>query len=159
MSPSSVDIMRLHLEGNAELAAMEFAREHRSAKIISGKRTITEQAEAMAYNIVRHSKREEWLDIYLYRPIRNACKKWVKANPKATEAQVADGIAGVLRTFTEVELHKLSVHFSGKAFDVQPVGGIDGMRQLETLRKLVKKYDGKLLTKEGGLVRWHVQFP
>ena len=50
----------------------------------------------------------------------------------------------------------MSKHFSGEAFDVQPVPGSKG----EAIKAAIRKLPGlvKFLEAEGGLVRWHAQF-
>lgn len=51
---------------------------------------------------------------------------------------------------------RLSKHFSGMAFDVQPVDGPAG----DKIKAAIRKLPGltRFLEKEGGLVRWHAQF-
>ena len=51
---------------------------------------------------------------------------------------------------------RLSKHFSGQAFDVQPVAGAAGSAIKKTIRALPKL--NNFLEKEGGLVRWHADF-
>jgi hypothetical protein len=49
---------------------------------------------------------------------------------------------------------QISKHLTGDAFDVQPV-----TKNADAIKKSMRNLPGaKFLEKEGGLVRWHVQF-
>lgn len=157
MSPTQLDLMQLGLEGNAWAAAREFVQHEPNARITSGRRTLSEQADAMAANVVESGWK--WLRVYKYIPIRTALIQWCRRHPEAkTKNEIAIGLLSVLRTFPDAELMRLSAHLSGHAFDVQPVFGHQGSMMLNTLRSVIEKYGGTLLEKEGGLVRWHAQF-
>lgn len=158
MSPSKLDIYRLGLVGNAELAAKDLAASHPDAVFTSGKRSREEQASAMAENILNDGR--QWINrTYKASLARDACQSWVTANPLATtKTEIESGLLSILETLSETQLEKLSLHMSGRAFDVRPVPGLSGTMILLTLRNVVHKYGGTLLEKEGGLIRWHAQF-
>jgi hypothetical protein len=80
----------------------------------------------------------------------------VDDNPeKTTKADIADGLEKILDGWTDKEVGFLSKHFSGEAFDVQPV-----TENAEAIKKAIKELPGvkKFLEKEAGLERWHAQF-
>ncbi len=158
MSPTKMDIFRLSLVGDCELAAKEFAQAHPDAVFTSGRRTKEEQASAMASHVAADHL---WI-VKTYRPSDAAllCQHWVTANPLAkSEPEIAAGLLSVLDGLTDEQCKQLSRHFEGKAFDVRPVGGLHGSMMLATLRLVVKKYGGILLESEGGIRLWHAQFP
>ena len=49
----------------------------------------------------------------------------------------------------------LSQHLTGNAFDVQPVGGEEGKRQIAVL----KSFGGKVLDREAGIEKRHYASP
>ena len=63
----------------------------------------------------------------------------------------------VINQFDDSELRKLSKHLSGDAFDVQPVTA-NANQIIADMNALADSLGGKFLSKEGGLVRWHIQF-
>ncbi len=148
------------LAGVALVAATEFLAAHPDAVITSGRRGLVEQANAMARNVARAGRR--WIAKTYAKPLcdaARACQAWVDAHEKATEPEIARGLLGVLPRFSRTQLAKLSRHFSGLAFDVQPVAGPRGEAMKATLRALAAKYGGLFLDREGGREIWHLQFP
>lgn len=103
----------------------------------------------MASNIVRN---RDWIhQTYVATPQAYALQRWVDAHPAAvTQAEIAEGLALVMEPWGDGAKANLSKHFSGQAFDVQP--GSCPIEALETVGAT------KILTHEGGLVRWHLQF-
>src|SRR5258706_11248809 len=78
------------------------------------------------------------------------------SNPLAISSTVvAFGLKTVMNGMAESDRAKVSKHLSGEAFDVQPQD-----KDAETIKKDIQALPGvtKFLDKEGGLVRWHVQF-
>ena len=154
LSPEELARIRaLQLEDDVEAAAVALKEEQPSVIFISGRRTVHEQARAMASNIVA-SRRRRWIEETY--PAGAKLQQWVDRHPAATTVPaLAAGLEGVLNAMSERERFAISKHFNGRAFDVRPpthnaaaieasIRGLAGFR--------------KLLTREGGLVRWHVQF-
>lgn len=153
-----MNISDLNLEPVAEAGAVALQKAHPDVAFTSGRRGVAEQAAAMASNII-HNRR--WIArTYVNTAESRQLQAWVNAHPSATlQGAIAAGLATIMSTWTDAQKDKLSKHFSGKAFDVQPVPGPAGEAILATMRALVARSPGaKLLTEEGGLVRWHVQY-
>ena len=145
----------LDLAPTAKNAAYELKKKHPAVTFTSGRRSIGDQARAMAGNVVQNRK---WIEqTYAKSTAREKCQRWVDDNPdKKTKDEIETGLAGVLDQLTDAELALFSKHLSGEAFDVQPVD-TDADKIKETLRDLTKD-KGKFLDTEGGLTRWHAQF-
>jgi len=123
----------------------------------SGQRDFYGQASAMAANVAASGDRQWISKEYLYRPIADALTAWLVANPTViARGAMANGLAGVLRTFPPAELGKLSRHLSGDAFDVLPLPDAKdpGVKAWLTARAAEGRV--KFLTKEQKLDRWHV---
>jgi hypothetical protein len=150
------EIEVLDLRRRARKAAYALKKAHPAVSFTSGRRSKDEQASAMASNVVKNRK---WIEqTYAKSSVRHACQRWVDDNPdKTTRAEIAEGLASVLHAATDSELAKLSKHLSGDAFDVQPVDK-DAESIKTTIRSLLRPGRDRFLDKEGGLVRWHVQF-
>jgi hypothetical protein len=145
----------LDLVDYAKAAADALLAKHPEVKFTSGRRNAEEQASAMAGNVV--TKRKWIRDTYADTPQRAALQKWVDEHPKAkTKKAIAAGLLSVMNTWSDKQKGKLSRHFSGQAFDVQPVSGAAGTKIKKTIRALPNLR--KFLEKEGGLVRWHADF-
>jgi len=147
-------IEALNLNPTARQAAYALKAKHPGIVFTSGRRDRTEQASAMASNVVANRK---WIQqTYVESPASSACQQWVDNNPRATsKATIAAGLASVLDGLSDADLRHLSWHLSGDAFDVQPV--TDGADQIMADIKALPGLN-KFLSKEGGLVRWHAQF-
>lgn len=139
--------------------ARAFLAAHPDAVLTSGRRTVGAQAEAMAENV---SIKPNWIrDTYLSSPLSVAMQSHVQALMPAdrTPENLANGFAAIMNLALPDELRRLSWHLDGSAFDVAPDGD---QAKLDTLAGLLATAvasgaTGKLLTKEGGLVRTHVQ--
>lgn len=153
-----LDIHIMGLCGKSELAAQDLLKAHPDVVFTSGRRTISEQARAMASNVAKGGR--GWIaSTYKHSDVSQAAQAWVDAHPTAvTPAQLEVGLLSVFRRFTNHELCALSKHLSGEAFDVQPMPGLAGGLVLQSLRRIVAAYGGKLIEREGGLVVWHAQF-
>jgi hypothetical protein len=147
-------IENLNLADVARKAAYQLKKAHPSVVFTSGRRSKEDQARAMASNVVQNRK---WIEqTYVLSDLRVKCQQWIDNNPnKKTQKEIAEGLIGVLSTASTADLGKLSKHLSGEAFDVQPVA-----QNAEAIKKTIRELAGvsKFLDKEGGLVRWHVQF-
>jgi hypothetical protein len=148
------EIEALDLSEVARAAAYLLKKAHPAVKFTSGRRGKDDQARAMASNVVKNRK---WIEqTYRLTEVSARCQNWVDANPdRKTQKEVQDGLLSVLDSVTTVELAKLSKHLSGDAFDVQPVD-----KNAAAIKQTIESLPGKdkFLDKEGGLVRWHVQF-
>lgn len=143
----------LDLAEYADSAATSLANDYPEAVFTSGRRTVDEQANAMAGNIV---KNRNWIkQTYAASAERDSLQDWVDQHPEATtKAEIAAGLAGIMSTWTDVQKVKLSRHFAGLAFDVQPIPNGDKLKNAIKALPHLKKF----LDNEGGLVIWHAEF-
>jgi hypothetical protein len=148
-------IEALGLRARARIAAYALKKAHPAVVFTSGRRSLVDQARAMAQNIVSNRK---WIaETYAPSAVSAKCQRWLDANAKKTQqSEIQNGLLEVLQEATDTERSYLSRHLSGDAFDVQPVQD-DAEAIKSMLRKLVKPH-GRFLDVEGGLVRWHAQF-
>lgn len=137
-------------------AAQELQRRFPAVVFTSGRRTLEQQAHAMATNIAVAGR--DWVTrTYRPSPPRAACEDWLERNPSVKDiAGIAAGLLSALRIVPVAELGLLSSHLGGLAFDIQPMAGPTGAAVLAACRGLAGLE--RLLTNEGGLVRWHLQF-
>lgn len=144
-------IEEMNLEPVAKKAATILQSKHPELKFTSGRRTIFQQAHAMAGNVVFNRK---WIgQTYL---AGAKLQQWVDKHPEAkTVDAITAGLEQTMKAMPEAELLKISRHLTGKAFDVTPVSA-----NAATIKADILKLPGlhKFLDKEGGLVRWHAQF-
>ena len=149
-------IEALNLNETAKNAAYDLKAKHPGIVFTSGRRDKKDQARAMASNVVKNRK---WIaQTYKATPISAACQKWVDDNPQSKSADAIEaGLLSVITQFDDSELRKLSKHLSGDAFDVQPVSA-NANQIIADMNALADASGGKFLSKEGGLVRWHIQF-
>src|SRR5262249_42721043 len=146
----------LDLQPKAKAAANKLKKKFPAISFTSGRRDeVSEQASAMAGNVV--SNRNWITETYKDKTLAAKLQKWLDDNPKATKKdEIAKGLADTMSTWTDTEKGKLSAHFTGEAFDIQPQTDKAAEIKAEA-DSLVKKDGGQFLEKEGGLVRWHVQ--
>src|ERR1044072_3872728 len=118
-------IADLDAAASAKAAAGKLLAAHPGVKFTSGRRNTEDQARAMASNVVNKRK---WIEqTYKDTPQRAALQKWVDNNPQAkTQKEIAAGLVSVMSGWSDAQKSKLSRHFSGNAFDVQPVSGAAG---------------------------------
>jgi hypothetical protein len=144
-------IEEMNLEPVAKNAATILQNKHPQLKFTSGRRTIFQQAHAMAGNVVFNRK---WIgQTYL---AGAKLQQWVDKHPEAkTVDAITAGLEQTMKTMPEAELLKISRHLTGRAFDVKPVTA-----NAAAIKADILKLPGlhKFLEKEGGLVRWHAQF-
>jgi len=147
-------IERLNLNDIAREAAYSLKAQFPNLVFTSGKRDRATQARAMAGNV---AQKRSWItETYRTSVVKTACEEWLRDNPEATsKSDIQAGLESVLEGFDDDELVHLSKHFSGGAFDVQPA-----TTDAEKIKAAIRSLPGKpvFLEKEGGLVRWHVQY-
>ncbi|HVY17967.1 MAG TPA: hypothetical protein VHB27_22300 [Rhodopila sp.] len=147
------NIGSLDLSPKAKKAAEELLKKFPDIQFTSGRRGLKDQARAMSQNVVKNRK---WIEqTYTKSKASQACQKWVDDHPEATKA--GDIEAGLSKTLKDLgpAAGQISKHLTGDAFDVQPVS-----KNAKEIKDYIRKLPGvgKFLEKEGGLVRWHVQF-
>ena len=144
-------IEEMNLEPIAKEAATALQSKYPHLEFTSGRRSIFQQAHAMAGNVVHHRK---WIGkTYL-----SAAKlqQWVDNHPEAnTVDEITAGLEQVMNEMPEEELVKISRHLTGRAFDIRPVSA-----HAAAIKADIRALPGlhKFLDKEGGIVRWHAQF-
>lgn len=146
-------IEEMNLEPTAEEAAKLLLQKHPEIQFTSGRRDVTQQAHAMAGNIVSLHDRKWIGKTYI---AGQKLQAWVDAHPEAvTIDQITAGLTAVMNAMSEVERLKISRHLTGRAFDVTPVA-----QNAEAIKNDIRELPGlnKFLEKEGGHVRWHAQF-
>lgn len=148
-------IDELDLALPAKRAAQLLVQDFPEVVFTSGRRGVLEQARAMASNVVRN---RQWI-VATYRdtPEARMLQAWIDAHPsRKTQEDIANGLMALMVDWDDRAKGRLSKHFSGMAFDVQPVDGPRG----EKIKAAIRKLPGltRFLEKEGGLVRWHAQF-
>jgi hypothetical protein len=146
-------IDELQLQPVAREAAELLKEKHPDLEFTSGRRTIHQQAHAMAANIVSLNDRQ-WIGKTYFAGAK--LQQWVDAHPQAkTVDQLTAGLEATMNAMTQAEVLKISKHLTGNAFDIRPV-----MENSDTIVADIEALPGlvKFLTKEGGHVRWHAQF-
>jgi hypothetical protein len=146
-------IADLGLVDYAQAAAAALLAAHPNVVFTSGRRSVKQQADAMAGNIVENRRYIE--QTYASNPESMSLQEWVDEHPDAvTQAAISTGLEGIMSIWTDNQKKTLSLHFSGQAFDVQPVddGGAieDTIKSLPNLKHFFES--------RGGLTRWHADF-
>lgn len=146
----------LNLAEPAKSAAAVLQAKHPGLVFTSGRRDVAGQARAMAGNVARN---RQWIvQTYANTFASRTLQKVVDDNPQATSPQAIEAmLAAAMAGWSDGIKALLSKHFSGQAFDVQPMP--DGPRA-DTVKADIRALRGltKFLEMEGGLVRWHAQF-
>lgn len=149
------DALIAGLSPRARAAAETLRAKHPEVVFTSGRRGVADQARAMAANLVANRK---WIvQTYMDTAEARALQAWVDRNPNArARDQLAAGLAGIMTSWSDLQRAHVSKHFSGDAFDVQPIDGAAG----EAIKASIRALPGlvKFLDHEGGLIRWHAQF-
>jgi hypothetical protein len=145
----------LDLEPIARAGAERLLRLHPQLRFTSGRRTVEAQARAMASNVALGNR--TWVvDTYRDSEPARALQAFVDAHPAIRgKRALTEGFLSVLSRFTPEELAHLSRHLGGLAFDIQPT-----RINAEAIKRDIRELPGLhlFLDREGGLVRWHVQF-
>lgn len=141
--------------GAAQAGAEALERQFPGVVFTSGRRGVADQARAMSQNV---AKNRQWIaQTYVATAESRELQRWIDANPAAdTAGEIAAGLMTLMSRWSDARKGRLSKHFSGEAWDVQPVAGAKGAAIKAAIRKLPGLV--KFLEKEGGLVRWHAQF-
>lgn len=141
--------------GAAAAGAASLEKQFPGISFTSGRRGVTDQARAMAQNVVKNRR---WIvQTYTATAESASLQAWVFNHPSAdTVEEIAAGLAQIMNGWTDEQKGRVSKHFSGEAWDVQPETGPRASAIIAAIHRLpgIKKF----LTKEGGLVRWHAQF-
>jgi hypothetical protein len=138
------DIDGLELQGDVGDAAKELRRQVPAVQFTSGRRTLEEDCSAVAKHIADDPG---YVDIFVNSRPKRLIKAWVEKHPKATRAEIANGLAEILEPMDDTERSYWSLHLGGRAFDVSSSSA--------TLTQ-VRKVFPQALSEEG---HWHVQFP
>lgn len=141
-----------HAQAGFDALVQEF-----SNKIVlsSGRRTVAEQASAMAGNVVSN---RQWIkQTYAQSAERDSLQKWVDDHADAnTKEKIAAGLKSIMDTWTDAQLRILTYHVTGDAFDIKPVSGDDAEKIKSSIRRL--EHLRKFLEQEGGKTIWHLEF-
>jgi hypothetical protein len=134
-------------------AAQMLLTAHPEVVFTSGRRAVKGQADAMASNGVQ---RRNWIQqTYVKTAERDALQKWIEDHPEATtRLTISAGPESVMNGWTDEQKRPVSLHFSGQAFDVQPVANGDAV--VKTIKSLSNLR--QFLELEGCLRRWHTDF-
>jgi hypothetical protein len=148
-----ISIDELDLVDFVAEAARILLKAHPAVVFTSGRRTVREQADAMAHNVVQH---RNWIEqTYVKTAERDALQRWVDNHPEATnQITISAGLESIINGWKDEQRGRISFHFGGQAFDVQPVANGDAVKK--TIKALPNLR--KFLESEGGLIRWHVDF-
>lgn len=149
------DIEALDLAPVAKAAALALRAKFPGVVFTSGRRTAEEQARAMSSNVMANRKwiAQTYVSTPESRALQAVCDQF---GSHATQGAIASALLEVMKGWTDAQKRAVSKHFSGEAFDVQPVPGQQG----EAIKTAIRALAGldKFLDHEGGLVRWHAQF-
>lgn len=149
------DIDALNLAPVARAAAIALRGKHPGVKFTSGRRGVSDQARAMSQNV---AKNRQWIaQTYVSTAESRSLQAEVdKLGPRATADAIEHALVAVMSKWSDKQKGAVSKHFSGEAFDVQPVPGKEG----DAIKASIRKLPGlvKFLETEGGLIRWHAQF-
>lgn len=143
------------LVGAAAKVAGEMLAMFPGVVITSGRRSVAEQALAMARNV---SRNRNWIAETYKAPLCRAaqeCHAIAQKCPDAQTGTLAHRFAAAIEAQSAAEQRKLTKHITGEAFDVRPAS--DHVKLF--LDDAAKREGGKFLTREGGLVIWHWQGP
>lgn len=149
-------VAQLSLDPIAHEAALKLANRFPTIQFTSGRRSLMDQARIMTVNV---RSNPQWIgQTYLH---GGALQTFVDRNiGDLTWEELEQGLFEELMQMPNA--HRLSRHLSGLAFDVHPLVDHDGLPTAEGRRVMdyIRRelYPRTFLTREGGLVRWHVDF-
>lgn len=144
------DNREMYLTPEAEAAAEILAK--LGARFTSGHRDMVRQAHAMAVNT---SLNRQWVGQTYKRGA--AVQLWIDEHPDVTTVEaLADGIYRVIAALPGDQQISHHLLMPCPCFDVEPRTDAIG----EKIYQAIKELPGltKFLEREGGLLRWHVEF-
>ena len=149
---TSIDLSDLGLIPHAKAAAEQLKKQFPSVVFTSGRRSVSDQANAMAGNVVMNRK---WIEqTYAASAERTALQAWVDANPDAKDRpSIAKGLKSIMEAWSDAQRIRLSRHFAGLAFDISPTSGSEVKKAIKKLPELKRFLDS-----EGGITIWHAEF-
>jgi hypothetical protein len=149
-----MNLEQLLLDDDVQAIARELWEGFPGIVFTSGRRTLQDQAHAMAENVVLNRR---WIAQTYARSLASVdCQSWIDQTPEATTTEdIAAGLLRCLNLLSKQALDKLSKHLIGRAFDVQPMAYPDGLAVKAWLKAKAAQVGGKFLEREGGLLRWH----
>lgn len=147
-------IEELGLHPVAKNGAEMLVRHFPDVVFTSGRRDKWGQAKAMASNVLDAAS---WVR-----------KTYIHPEPyqgivEIRLAGLSEHFYGIMMRMSDVEVSRISKHLGGLAFDIDPTPWVnddelnEGGKELLAFIKTVPKVE-KVLTREGGLPRIHVQF-
>lgn len=143
------------LQGDALAVALDITKRFPEAKITSGRRTISEQALAMAENSARN---RNWIrETYSLGRAATECQDWVDRHPSADKRAMATAFCTIIAALPPDDQRRLSRHLTGEALDIKPIVGGIAEEVIRVLSDWATRKAGKFLTREGGLTIWHWQ--
>lgn len=145
----------LGLRGAALAGAKALEAKFPGIVFTSGRRGVEDQARALSQNLLKN--RQFIARTYISTPESRALQAEAdKFGPNATAGAIATALLAIMKTWGDDQKARLSKHFSGDAFDVQPIDG----PQAVAIKLAITQLPGldKFLDHEAGLVRWHAQF-
>ena len=146
---SGLTIEQMNLDPLVKLKAQALRQSAPGVVFLSGRRTLEDQARAMAGNVMQN--RQYIKNTYASSVASRELQTWIDDHPEAGTAEsVAAGLLSVLRALPFGQASQISRHLTGRAFDLEP--GSCTIAQVLALRPRL------FLTHEAGLVRWHCQW-
>ena len=149
------------LQPRAQAAAKALLEQFPFLTLTSGLRSADDQARAMAQNL---SENRNWVEAtYVSSQVQEAVQDWLNSHHDISDVPgLETGILGVLAGFTLNQLRMLSWHLSGEAFDIEPLTDDRAPAVMSAVRDIVTAEiaagtSARVLDREGGLLRWHVQ--
>lgn len=158
------------LEGDALAVASATCRRYPGAKIVSSKRDVRSQADAMAR---RCEHERDWIlgdesrvppkkPTYKWSKASSLCHQYSTTHPKVSLVDLALAFRAILEALSPDELAKMSKHLAptggaARAFDVLPDHSADGLACKAFLHAEALRLGGTFLEREGDQEVWHWQ--
>lgn len=146
----------LGLHPEVELAARRLVEQFPHVQITSGRRTLADQARVMTVNLRRNPK---WIG----QTYRHGQQLQAFVDARRTLLTWDELERALLQQLTQMpNVERLSWHLTGRAFDIHPITDHEGNPTGEGRAVLTwiesELQPDRLLTWEGGLPIWHMQF-
>lgn len=146
----------LGLTDSALEVAIRLVARFPGVEIVSGKRTVREQAHSMAANVVKDP--DFVRDTYALSLASRRCQAWVDRNVNAKLDKIAEAFERILCDLPDDELRHLTRHITGEAFDVMPPKDLKLRNDVKVfLADAAREHGGRFLDHEGKLDRLHWQ--